>query len=137
MQAVTVPNSERNMEKKMTGEEMKESGEEIGPRKTRDNLNREQTQTKRKVGKVRTKNLIKNLVLNVHPQNIARQNVGIIHSSMIGHVDIAKPVILHCSTPQNSAGSKNHVIGHRDKVSPPKVTSLQLRKTLFLTICKI
>ena len=93
MQPVIAPNSERKMEKQKPGKGTKESGEERGPRRTKDNLNRDHIQTKKKVGKVPTKNLFQNLVLNVHPPNIAQRNVVVIHSSTIGLVDIVKPKI--------------------------------------------
>ena len=69
-----------------------ESGEERGPRKTNDNLNRDHIQAKKKVGKVTTKNSFQNLVLNVRPPNIAQTNVVVIHFITIGPVNIVKQI---------------------------------------------
>ena len=43
IQSVTVPDLERNIEKKVTEQEMKRREEERGPRKTRPNLSRGQS----------------------------------------------------------------------------------------------
>ena len=78
------------MEKQKPGKETIENGEERGPRKTKDNLNRDHIQTKIKVGKVTTKISFQTLVLNVRPPNIAQKNVVVTLFITIGPVNIVR-----------------------------------------------